>query len=85
MWLASLEEDDREVFIVGLDKAERTLILAMLKGFYLQVSEMDRAVSNAGALRLLNSAWSTKSNVWLSSRWDAVDCTYPGRQAPPIL
>ena len=33
---------------------------------------MDREVSTAEALRLLNSAWSTKSVVWASQRWDAL-------------
>ncbi|MDR9764383.1 hypothetical protein RJJ37_33020 [Rhizobium redzepovicii] len=43
-WLASLEPADREVFLEGLNKAERTLVFAMTKGFYLSVSEMDRSV-----------------------------------------
>ena len=72
MWLSSLEEGDRDVYIKGLDAAERTLVFALLKGFYLSVSEMDRAVSTADALRLLNSAWMTKGTVWASQRWDAL-------------
>ena len=72
VWLSSLEEGDRDVYIKGLDAAERTLVFALLKGFYLSVSEMDRAVSTADALRLLNSAWMTKGTVWASQRWDAL-------------
>jgi hypothetical protein len=71
-WLSSLEEADRDVYIKGLDAAERTLIFALIKGFYLSVPEMDRAVSTNDALRLLNSAWTTKSAVWASQRWDAL-------------
>jgi hypothetical protein len=72
VWLASLEDADREVYIQGLDKDERTLTLALLKGFYLSVPEIDREVSTTEALRLLNSAWTTKSAVWASQRWDAL-------------
>ena len=72
VWLSSLEEGDRQIYIQGLDASERTLTLALLKGFYLSVSEMDREVSTADALRLLNSAWPTKSAVWASQRWDAL-------------
>lgn len=71
-WLASLEPGDREIFLEGLDKAERTLVFAMTKGFYLSVSEMDRSVSTADTLKLLNSAWTTKSAVWIGKRWDAL-------------
>ncbi|WP_192923712.1 hypothetical protein RWA03_02470 [Sinorhizobium meliloti] len=72
VWLASLEEDDREVYIEGLDKSERALAFALLKGFYLSVSEMDRSVSTTDALKLLNSAWYTKSGIWAGKRWDAL-------------
>ncbi|WP_206622060.1 hypothetical protein [Mesorhizobium sp. M7A.F.Ca.MR.176.00.0.0] len=72
VWLSSLEEDDREIYIEGLDKSERTLALALLKGFYLTVPEMDRGVSTTDALKLLNSAWYTKSAVWAGKRWDAL-------------
>jgi hypothetical protein len=72
VWLASLEASDREVFIEGLDSNERTLALALIKGFYLTVSEMDREVSTSDALKLLNSAWYTKSAVWAGKRWDAL-------------
>jgi len=63
-WLASLEDGDREVFIDGLDNDERTLAMALLKGFYLSVPEMDRNISTRQALQLLKSAWTTKSAVW---------------------
>lgn len=72
IWLSSLEEDERVVYIDGLDKDERALVFALIKGFYLQINEMDRSVSTAEALRLLNSAWTTKSAVWMSRRWDAL-------------
>jgi hypothetical protein len=72
VWLASLEDADRNVYLEGLDKAERTLVFAMIKGFYLSVPEMDRSVSTADALKLLNSAWTTKSTVWIGKRWDSL-------------
>lgn len=69
VWLASLEDEDREVYINGLDQSERTLALALVKGFYLSKPEMDRSVSTHEALRLLNGAWTTKSAVWAAKHW----------------
>lgn len=71
-WISSLEDDDREIFIDGLDEDERTLALALLKGFYLSVPETDRGISTREALRLLKSAWTTKSAIWASQRWDSL-------------
>lgn len=71
-WLSSLEEDDRQIYIEGLDEGERTLVFALLTGFYLSVPEMDRDVSTSEALKLLNSAWTTKSVVWATKRWDSL-------------
>ena len=71
-WLSSLEDEDRSIFIDGLDKDERTLVSALISGFYLSIPEMDRNVSTSETFRLLNSAWSTKSAVWISKRWDAI-------------
>jgi hypothetical protein len=72
VWISSLEEEDRNDYIEALDKSERTLILALIRGFYLSVPEFDREISTSEALKLLNSAWMTKSAVWTSRRWDAL-------------
>lgn len=71
-WLSSLEDEERAIFIQGLDKEERTLVLALINGFYLTIPEMDRSVTNSETFRILNSAWTTKSAVWLSKRWDHI-------------
>lgn len=71
-WLASLEEAERETCIAGLDKHQRTLSLALLRGFYLSIPEMDRELSTSDALKLLNSAWTTKSAIWTTGRWEAL-------------
>lgn len=72
VWLTSLEDSDRNKWIDGLDKSGRTLALALINGFYLSVPELDREVSTADTLKLLNSAWTTKSAIWTSGRWDAI-------------
>ncbi|MER9860640.1 hypothetical protein [Mesorhizobium sp. M0185] len=72
VWLSSLENDERQIYIDGLNPNERTLMFALMKGFYLSVSEMDREVSTSDALRLLNSAWTTKSAVWIGGQWEAL-------------
>lgn len=71
-WLSSLDEEDRNVYINGLNKDERTLAVALLEEFYLSVPEIDRSISTRDALKLLNSAWTTKSQVWANARWDAL-------------
>jgi hypothetical protein len=55
-----------------LDLTERTLVFALLQGFYIVIPEMDREVSTSDALALLNSAWTTKSSIWATRRWDAL-------------
>jgi hypothetical protein len=72
VWLASLEDSDRNEYINSLDKADRTLAFALIDGFYLAVPEMDRDVSTSDALKLLNSAWTTKSAIWTNKRWGAI-------------
>ena len=71
-WLSSLEDDERAIFIDVLDNDERTLAFALLKGFYLSVPEMDRTLSTKEALQLLKSAWTTKSAIWASQRWESL-------------
>lgn len=71
-WLSTLSDADRQVYIEGIDKSERALMLALLKGFYLSVNENDRELSTAEALRILDSAWTTKSRIWASQRWEAL-------------
>lgn len=72
VWLSSLEHEERDTYLGALDPAERTLAFALLKGFYLKVPEMDRDIANADALRLLNGAWTTKSQIWMTQRWEAL-------------
>jgi hypothetical protein len=69
VWLSSLEDKDRTVYVDGLTNGERALVFAILKAFYLSVSETDRSITTANALKLLNSAWTTKSAVWASKQW----------------
>lgn len=72
VWLSSLEEVDRKRITGRLDDAEKNLVVALLKGFYFSKEELDREHSTSETLRLLNSAWSTKSGVWTSQRWDSL-------------
>lgn len=71
-WLSSLEDEEREVYIEGLDKEERTLVYALVSEFYLKVPEMDRVVTNSEAFRILSSAWTTRSKIWMGKRWDSI-------------
>jgi len=72
VWLSSLDEEERNIYIEELNDEERILSIALIRGFYLVIAENDRAVSTRETLRLLNSAWTTKSVIWASKRWDAL-------------
>lgn len=72
VWLSSLSEDERNTYVEALDDPEKTLAIALLKGFYLKIPDPDRQVSTGEALRLLNGAWTTQSSVWIGKRWDAL-------------
>lgn len=72
VWLSSLDEEERNKSIGSLDRQNKSLAIAMLEAFYLNVPAMDRDVSTKDALKLLNSAWTTKSQVWANARWDAL-------------
>lgn len=72
VWLSSLEVSEREHRIDALSQSDRTLTLALIKGFYLNVPDLDREVSTTDALKLLNTAWYTKSSVWVGKRWDSL-------------
>lgn len=72
VWLSSLEEAERDALIDKLDDSEQTLCMALLKGFYLSVPEMDRELSTSETLKILNSAWTTKSAVWTAGRWESL-------------
>lgn len=71
-WLSSLTDEEREIYTEGLDKDERSLVIALLKSFYLSRSDLERRVSERNALTLLNQAWTTKSAFWIGKRWDKV-------------
>lgn len=72
VWLSSLEVSERQHRIDALNESDRTLALALIKGFYLNVPDLDREVSTTDALKLLNTAWYTKSSVWVGKRWDSL-------------
>ncbi|OSQ27120.1 P-loop ATPase, Sll1717 family [Thalassospira sp. MCCC 1A03138] len=71
-WLSSLPEEDREIYINCLQKEEKALVYALLEGYYLNVDEMSRSISNENAFKLLNAAWTTKSQIWTNKRWGEI-------------
>lgn len=44
----------------------------MLKGFYLSKSEGERELTTESTLKLLDSAWFKKSQLWTSHRWESI-------------
>lgn len=75
-WLTSLPEEERDSKISALSPTDKTLIYALIKGFYLSKPELDREISNQEALKLLNSAWTTKSLIWTEQRWSSISTIF---------
>lgn len=71
-WLASLEDQDRDRRLEDMRADQRALANALIRAFYLSVPDADRDVSTGEVLRLLNSAWTTKSTIWVGQRWDSI-------------
>ncbi|BAU74162.1 P-loop ATPase, Sll1717 family [Metapseudomonas furukawaii] len=71
-WLASLNESDRSAKLSSLTKEQRSLIMALVQGFYLSKEEMDREHSTAETFRLLDSTWQTKAVVWTTQRGETI-------------
>lgn len=71
-WISLLEESERKRVISQLSPKQRELIFALLKGFYLSKSDGERELTTESTLRLLDSAWFKKSQVWTSQRWEVI-------------
>ncbi|MDY4376918.1 hypothetical protein SOV92_03495 [Pectobacterium brasiliense] len=71
-WISLLDEVKRKKIISQLDKKQRELVFALLKGFYLSKSEGERELTTQSTLKLLDSAWFQKSQVWTSQRWENI-------------
>lgn len=72
VWLATLSDDDRNVYIDGLNKTEWKLVFSILEEFYLNIPEPVRAVTATEAMTLLNQALHKRTAMWVEKRWDAI-------------
>ncbi|WP_240995084.1 P-loop ATPase, Sll1717 family [Pseudomonas viridiflava] len=72
VWLSSLPEDQRTQRLSKLTAQDKTLIFALVKGFYLSKNDLDRELSTHEAFEILNSAWVTKSLAWTEKRWESL-------------
>ncbi|MCP1573183.1 hypothetical protein J2S30_001562 [Herbaspirillum rubrisubalbicans] len=72
VWLGSLEEQERTIYVEGLTEQETDLVLGLLQNFYLTVGEINRSISTEAALQLLGQAWNTKAVFWIQKRWDSL-------------
>lgn len=71
-WISLLDDAERKRVISQLDTKQRELIFALLKGFYLSKSEGERELTTESTLKLLDSAWFKKGQLWTSQRWDSL-------------
>lgn len=72
LWLATLADGDRDVTMGVLTPAEQGLCHQLVSEFYFSRPEFERQFSSEEAYKLLNSALTTKSAIWISQRWDSI-------------
>jgi hypothetical protein len=71
-WLSVLEEEDRKVFVGGMNDDEKALSYRMLRDYYLVRPDAKRARSARDAMVLLNQALLARNKLWMEQRWEAV-------------
>ncbi|MGE0280830.1 MAG: hypothetical protein AB7P20_09490, partial [Rhizobiaceae bacterium] len=69
-WLSSLEEDDRQVYLEAQDAEEKAVCYELLRDFYLNRPGAKRERSAHDAMALFNQAFISKSQMWLTRKWD---------------
>jgi hypothetical protein len=72
VWLSALTEPERDIYVDGLDGAEKALVVGIIDRFYLSVPEDVRQVTGEQAFSLLSQAWPNRTIHWLQKRWDLV-------------
>lgn len=72
LWLAALEEEERNLQLETLTDAQTSLVIALVQKFYLSRPELVRSASVREPLKLLNQAWHKRTLLWIEKRWDAV-------------
>jgi len=72
LWLTTLPDGDREVTMEILTPTERSLCHQLVSEFYFSRPELERQFRSEEAYKLLNSALTAKSAIWISKRWDSI-------------
>jgi len=72
VWLAALEEDERNTYLEALDERELSLIKQFLMCAYLPIPEIHRQTSSRSAFQLFGQTGFTRAEIWAKQRWDAV-------------
>ena len=70
VWLSSLGDDERKVYIEAMTEHETALAVDMLKQFYFSRPSVERRLNSEEALKILNQAWKTRSALWASKKWN---------------
>jgi hypothetical protein len=72
VWLASLEDKEREEYVGALTVDEEALVIPMVQRFYLSRPPFLRESSVREPLKLLNQAWHKRTALWAAQRWDVI-------------
>jgi hypothetical protein len=71
-WRSALEEDEREIYLEGINDDESALCYQMLRDYYLSRPEPKRDRSVREAMLLFNQAFLAKSRLWVERRWGPI-------------
>ncbi len=72
IWLTTLDDKERNLTLELLNPDEVRLCHSIVSEFYLARPEFERQFRSEETFKILNSALTTKSAIWLTQRWDAV-------------
>ena len=78
IWLAALEEADRQPFLEAMDPDEEKLAVWLLQKFYFVRPESVRQVSTRKALELVDQAWHKRPQLWAAKKWNAIAAVVGG-------
>ena len=90
VWLAALEEGDRNTYVEGMDADEKKLAVWLLDRFYFTRPEPVRQVATRRALELLDQAWPKRTLLWAQKKWNALAAIVGGladssRRRPRVI
>lgn len=71
-FLSALEDEDRQIYVDGLNSEENNLFWSLSTRLYFNAPEAIRAVSLTQACRMFDQAWRRRTGIWIERRWNEI-------------